>query len=140
MLAPSRSRSERRSKPRQVVRGLMRPYRPPSVMLRGQPMDRRTSNQMTHQKHEPQLPILDWEIFFFEGGWGERDRKRKRAGGRGKQLLSYEQPSKSTTELVSSCGRSSSLREAGRCSNCPMIDDLHVHVRMRHWLLSRMRK
>lgn len=80
MLAPSRSRSERRSKPRQVVRGLMRPYRPPKVMLRGQPMDRRTSSQMMHQKHEPQLPILDWEIFFWGGGEEtEREREQEAA-------------------------------------------------------------
>lgn len=59
MFAPSRSRSERRSKPRQVVRGLRRPYRPPRVMLRGQPMHSRTTSQMTHQKQDPQLAILD---------------------------------------------------------------------------------
>lgn len=60
-LAPSRSRSESRSRPRQVVRGLMRPYRPPKVMPRGQPKHSRTTIQMMHQKHDPQVAILVWE-------------------------------------------------------------------------------
>lgn len=78
--APSRSRSERRSRPRQVVRGLTRPYRPPKVMLRGQPMLSRITSQTMHQIHEPQLAILDWE-----GG-----REGGREGERQGQLLSYK--------------------------------------------------
>lgn len=58
--APSRSRSESLSRPRQVVRGLMRPYRPPKVIARGQPMQSRTTSQIKHQKQEPQLAILDF--------------------------------------------------------------------------------
>ena len=59
-LAPSRSRSERRSSPTQVVRGVMRPYRLPSMMLMGQARTSRTTSHTMLQKQEPQLAILVW--------------------------------------------------------------------------------
>lgn len=65
-LAPSRSRSDRRSRPTQVVRGVMRPYSPPSKILRGQPMISKITSHTMLQKHDPQLAILVFRCGKFE--------------------------------------------------------------------------
>lgn len=68
----------------------------------------------------------NWPFWTGREGKGERETERGNF-----ELWATKSTPVATKEAVSSCEWSSSLREVGRCVNCP-VHDLHVHVRIRH--------